>query len=194
MDQARKALYCLYRKLRNISIPIDLQLKLFDTLILLILTYGCEVWGYENTKQLGKLHLQFCRNILGVRTTTPNFMTYGELDRTPIDILCIQLRIVNFWNRLISNEKKLSCILYKIMFNLSIIDNVQIKWLSFIKSIFEKTGLNYLWNQQQPVHSVQLKLIVKQNLTDQYTCVFKTGLTKLRTLLGENFMAYLKMN
>jgi hypothetical protein len=54
------------------------------------------------------------------------------------------------------------------MFNLSIIDNVQIKWLSFIKSIFEKTGLNYLWNQQQPVHSVQLKLIVKQNLTDQY--------------------------
>jgi hypothetical protein len=48
---------------------------------------------------------------------------------------------VNFWNRLISNEKKLSCILYKIMFNLSIIDNVQFKWLNFIKSIFEKLGL-----------------------------------------------------
>ena len=130
--------------------------------ILSILTYGCEVWGYENTKQLEKLHLQFCRNILGVRTTTPNFMTYGELGRTPIDI-CIKLRIVNFWNRLISNEKKLRCILYKIMFNLSIIDNVQFKWLNFIKSIFERTGLNYLWNQQ-----VQLKCIVKQNLTDQY--------------------------
>ena len=144
MDQARKALYCLYRKLRNISIPIDLQFKLFDTLILPILTYGSEIWGYENTKQLEKLHLQFCRNILGVRTTTPNFMTYGELGRTPIDILCIKLRIVNFWNRLISNKKKLSCILYKIMFNLSIIDNVQFKWLNFIKSIFEKTGLNYL--------------------------------------------------
>jgi hypothetical protein len=46
------------------------------------------------------------------------------------------------------------------MFNLSIIDHVQSKWLNFIKSIFEKTGLNYLWNQQQPVHSVQLKFIV----------------------------------
>jgi hypothetical protein len=46
------------------------------------------------------------------------------------------------------------------MFNLSIIDNVQFKWLNFIKSFFEKTGLNYLWNQQQPVHSVQLKFIV----------------------------------
>jgi hypothetical protein len=51
------------------------------------------------TEQLEKLHLQFCRNILGVRTTTPNFMTYGELGRTPIDILCIKLRIVNFWNK-----------------------------------------------------------------------------------------------
>ena len=70
-----------------------------------ILTYGSEIWGYENTKQLEKL--QFCRNILGVRTTTPNFMTYRELGRTPIDILCIKLRIVNFWNRLISNKKKL---------------------------------------------------------------------------------------
>ena len=54
------------------------------------------------------------------------------------------------------------------MLNLSIIDNVQSKWLNFIKSIFERTGLNYLWNQLQPVHSVQLKFTVKQNLTDQY--------------------------
>jgi hypothetical protein len=66
MDQARKALYCLHRKFRNISIPIDLQFKLFDTLILSMLTYGSEIWGNENTKQLEKLHLQFCRNILGV--------------------------------------------------------------------------------------------------------------------------------
>ena len=61
MDQARKALYCLYRKLRSISIPIDLQLKLFDTLILPILTYDCEVWGYENTNLLKQLHLQYCK-------------------------------------------------------------------------------------------------------------------------------------
>jgi hypothetical protein len=67
---------CLYRQLRNISIPIALQLKLFDTVILPILTYGCEVWGYENTNLLEKLHLQYCRNIIGVRTTTANFMTH----------------------------------------------------------------------------------------------------------------------
>jgi hypothetical protein len=105
--------------------------------------------------------------MLGVRTTTPNFMTYGELGRTPIDI-CIKLRNAKFWNILISNENKLSCILYEIMLNLSVIDHVQFKWLNVIKSIFEKTGPNYLWNHQQSFHSVQLKFIVKQNLTDQY--------------------------
>jgi hypothetical protein len=47
------------RKLRNISVPVDLQLKLFDTLILPILTYGCEVWGYENVQVLEKVHLQY---------------------------------------------------------------------------------------------------------------------------------------
>ena len=54
------------------------------------------------------------------------------------------------------------------MFNLNPIDPVQFKWLNYIKSIFERTGLNYLWNQQQPVHSVKLKFAVKQNLTDQF--------------------------
>jgi hypothetical protein len=53
-------------------------------------------------------------------------------------------------------------------FSGSIRPSSSIKWLNFIKSIFEKTGFNYLWNQQQPVHSVQLTFIVKQNLTDQY--------------------------
>jgi hypothetical protein len=56
-------------QLRNILIPIDLQFKLFDTLILPILTYGSEIWGYENTKQLEKLHLQFCRNNLALAFT-----------------------------------------------------------------------------------------------------------------------------
>ena len=29
-EQARKALYALYRKTRNLAIPVDIQLKLFD--------------------------------------------------------------------------------------------------------------------------------------------------------------------
>jgi hypothetical protein len=71
---------------------------------------------------------------------------------------------------------KLNIILYKIQlsffsFEISLFQKITI--LNFIHNISigvlpTSTGLNYLWNQQQPVHSVQLKFIVKQNLTGQY--------------------------
>jgi hypothetical protein len=37
LDQANKAFYALFRKIRNLANPIDLQLKLFDSLITPIL-------------------------------------------------------------------------------------------------------------------------------------------------------------
>jgi hypothetical protein len=78
-DQAQKALYSLYKQIRNINISIDLQLKLFDALVYPILTYSADIWGFENKNIIEKIHLQFCKKILGVRTSTPNCMVYGEL-------------------------------------------------------------------------------------------------------------------
>ena len=43
VQQAQKALYSGYRKVRNLCIPVDLQLKLFESIVLPILTYSCEV-------------------------------------------------------------------------------------------------------------------------------------------------------
>jgi hypothetical protein len=49
--------YALCRKIRNLAIQIDLQLKLFDSLITPILVYSCEVWGFENKQILESLLL-----------------------------------------------------------------------------------------------------------------------------------------
>lgn len=38
----------MYRKIKYITFPVDLQLHLFDTLIISILLYSSEVWGFEN--------------------------------------------------------------------------------------------------------------------------------------------------
>jgi hypothetical protein len=43
-----------------------------------ILLYGCEIWGFENLKVLEQVHLMFCKRILKVRSTTPNYMVYGN--------------------------------------------------------------------------------------------------------------------
>ncbi|KAL5013090.1 hypothetical protein ScPMuIL_011641 [Solemya velum] len=48
VDQAQKALFSIYTKIKNVSLSIDVQFKLFDALVSPILLYSSEVWGYEN--------------------------------------------------------------------------------------------------------------------------------------------------
>jgi hypothetical protein len=57
VQQAQRALYSVYRKVRNLCIPVDLQLKLIDSIVLPILTYSCEVWGFENCAEIEQVHL-----------------------------------------------------------------------------------------------------------------------------------------
>ena len=47
------------RRSRQLDLPLDIQLELFETLIMPILTYGCEVWGFENLNIIEKLHLKY---------------------------------------------------------------------------------------------------------------------------------------
>jgi hypothetical protein len=91
-----------------------LQLKLFDSLVELIILYGSEVLGFWKSTNHGKIHLKFCKRILNLRLTTPNYMVYGELGRYPLDIR-VKLRMVSFWTKLVQSENKLSSNLYRLM-------------------------------------------------------------------------------
>jgi hypothetical protein len=59
LEQAHKSMYALYKKIKNISIPVDLQLKLFDSLVAPVLLYASEIWGFENKNSIERVHLQF---------------------------------------------------------------------------------------------------------------------------------------
>ena len=59
VEQAKKALHLLYKRVNSLQISIDLQLQIFDHTILPILLYGCEVWGFQNTDLIEKVHNQF---------------------------------------------------------------------------------------------------------------------------------------
>ena len=61
VNRARRSLFSVYKRIRNQPIPIDLQLKLFDSIVEPILLYGSEVWGFENLLCIEKIHLQFCK-------------------------------------------------------------------------------------------------------------------------------------
>ena len=47
-DQENKAMFALLRRNRQLNLPLDIQLEIFDSLVLPILTYGREVWGIKH--------------------------------------------------------------------------------------------------------------------------------------------------
>ena len=53
---------------------LDIQIELFDRLILPILLYGCEVWCPMMTKLASKLQLRFYKIILKLSKSTPSCM------------------------------------------------------------------------------------------------------------------------
>ena len=163
-NQAQKALFCIYKLVQNESIPVDLQLKLFDAMIEPILLYGCEVWGYENVKIIEQIHLKFCKRVLKVRSTTPNFMVYGELGRFPLEIR-IKLRMISFWCKLVLNESKLSSILYRLMLALKTGSQYNFKWINFVENVFNDTGMGYIFTSQFAVCN---KGLTNQVLRDQF--------------------------
>ena len=147
--------------------PIDLQLRLFDSLIEPVLLYSCEIWGFEDISLLERVHLQFLKKVLSVRTTTPNFMVYGETGRYPIEIN-IKIRMLNFWNKLLMNNDKLSGMLYQLLLDMHNGGYCNSKWTSYVKSILDHTGLSFVWNNQNVLDKNYIKLYIKQILCDQF--------------------------
>ena len=129
--------------------------------------YGSAIWGFGKNGIIEKLHLQFCRNVLKVRTSTPCYMIYGELGRVPLDCR-LKLNMVMFWNRLVQCENKLSNTLYKLMLRLSEHENVQFKWLNLVKCILDETGFSEYWTDQNSLNLKFLKLSLKQRMHDQF--------------------------
>ena len=74
-------------------------------------------------------------------------MVYGELGRFPIEIR-VKLRMVSFWGRLLNNENKLSSTLYRLMLSLKVKNNVNFKWINFVESIFNDTGMSFIFSNQ----------------------------------------------
>jgi hypothetical protein len=55
-EQAQKAMYGVLNKIRQFNLPIKSQFDLFDRIVVPILTYGCEIWCYENLEMIERIH------------------------------------------------------------------------------------------------------------------------------------------
>ena len=169
VDHAKKALHLLYKRIRNLQIPIDLQIQLFDSTVLPILLYGCETWGFYSTNLIDTVHNQFLQTITKLRKSTPVYMLYAELGRKPIDIL-IKTRMIGYWISLVNNENqnKFSRKIYDIM--LAEYNTGQnFKWIDFIKQILISVGEPGLFNQNFIENPKATKERISNRLNDIYT-------------------------
>ena len=130
VNQAER-MYSLIRKSRSLLLPLDLQIELYENMVKPILLYGSEVCGFGNLDVLERSVLKFLKLILHMKSSTPNFMVYGETGVYPIyiDIYC---RMISFWATLDSGPPaKLSYIVYRTAYSLYTFETVVISLNGF---------------------------------------------------------------
>jgi hypothetical protein len=109
--------------------------------------------------------LEFCKRVLSVRSSTPNLLVYAEMGRFPLE-LQTQIKIICLWNKLVSNEYKLSANIYQILLPLHSSGNNKFRWIYYAKSILDDTGFRNIWNSQQNI--IICLTTVKERLQDHF--------------------------
>ena len=59
LDQGHRAQFSMLIKARNLDLPIDIQTKLFESIVCPILLYGSEVWGLTKIDMLEIFYIIF---------------------------------------------------------------------------------------------------------------------------------------
>ena len=82
---------------------VETSLLLFDMYIGSILQYASEIWGLHHGDCLEKVHLDFCKRLLGVKKSSCNVMIYAELGRLPLQA-GRKYKIIKYWAKLLSTD------------------------------------------------------------------------------------------
>lgn len=137
------------------------KIKIFDSMVLPILCYGCEVWGFHSALDVERIHLKFLKQILGVRSQTCSNAVYGETGRMPLSVIR-KVRIFRFWFKIM---KKPNSLIYKTLQD-QINDKYKDSWASKVKQLLNELGFSYLWNNTN-VTKLQLSCVIER-VYDQY--------------------------
>ena len=160
-NQARKAVYAMNNRVRNASpIPPKLHIKLFNSLVKQILTYGSDVWGVCNnaTKSIDRFHRAFLKHTLGIKGSTSNAVVYGEYGVYPLHLELMANCFKYFYRLNQMNNNKLTKKVYN---ELSRLDSLSFpNWITKVKEEARKLDINLL----NEVNAAKFKLDVIQKL------------------------------
>ena len=167
--QAQKAIFKLNKYLYKFTyISPKHKLDLFDKLITPILNYSCEVWGFSQANQIERVHLSFCKKLLGVKRSTQNDFIYGEFGRTTYQTKRY-LIIIKYWFKILSaHNNKYIKIIYELM--LRDIERLprKVNWASLVRHLLMTLGFYDVWLGQGVGSYDGFMSLLKQRLTDNF--------------------------
>ena len=168
-SQAMKALYKLQLDLYKFPcITVNHKLDLFDKLITPILNYSSEVSGVYDCSKLEKVHLHFCKKLLGVRMQTQNNFIYGELGRTSIKCKRV-LGVIKYWLKIIQLDNiKYVRIVYDALYRQIVTKPNKKSWVTSVRDLLQSLGFNDVWLFQGVGHISIFLSSVKQRINDVF--------------------------
>ena len=78
----------------------EMIFSLYDKLVVPVLCYGSEIWGYERRNNVERAHTKFCKRVLGVTYSASNVAVLGESGRYPLWLVYFT-HIVKFWLKIL---------------------------------------------------------------------------------------------
>lgn len=106
--KALKAMNSLLAITRPLKVPTNIMFNLFDSFVLSILNYGCEIWGFYHAENIERVHRKFCKWFLNVKMSTDTLSLYEELGQFPL-FIARHVRIIKYWLNLYQNKHE-NCI------------------------------------------------------------------------------------
>ena len=117
--------------------------KLFDAIVSPILCYGSEVWGYEYSKTIEKVHSKFCKRFIGLNQNTADFFALSECGRYPMSVVYMS-RCIKYWAKILQmpdHRYPKQC--YIMLRSLS--DAGKMTWATQVKNLLYVYGFGYVW-------------------------------------------------
>ena len=111
-----------------------------------ILCYGAELWGYEYCHSIEHIHVKFCKYLLGVSNSTPTAAVLGELGRTPIS-MTYNVKCIKYWLKLLEmDDNRLPRLCYKLLHEYD--SSGRRTWATEVKNLLFEMGFGHAWTNQ----------------------------------------------
>ena len=137
--------------------------QLFDSFVGSILNYSCEIFGFNKTNKIERIHLKFCKRILTIPVNACTAGVYGDLARYP-SYIARYCSIIQYWCKVIHTDNIILSKLYDLALN--DFNNGKKNWVSRVKYLLDYFGYSDVFHNLNHSSVKSFQCIFKQRVLD----------------------------